>query len=273
MTARRIFLGGAAFLLAGGFLLADEVVLQTGGRLMGVAQEEGDVVIVETRYGTVRVPRDMVLTIDRTKRSIIEDYRERAEGVDMTDPDEVYQLAKWAKANRLESRARELFQRVIELNPEHEFARRELGYKLFQGRWMTEEEIMLAKGFVRFRGRWVTPNERALALAKEQEKRERREELARKRREKREARRREELARRDKAGYREDIPEVWPTISPGRSRNPSFYGWPVFGVQLSEDYTDYVENIYKFYGISPGTYTIYHWPFYRSRPWDFGGGS
>ena len=56
--------------------------------------------------------------------------------------------------------------RLVFGNPEleravlwHADARWELGYRKFNGRWVTEAEYYEAEGYVRWQDRWVTPEE------------------------------------------------------------------------------------------------------------------
>jgi len=249
---------------------ADEVLLHSGGRLLGIATEKDDVVIIETTYGLVEVPKDMVLSIDRTKRSIVEDYRERADATDSNDANDVYKLGRWAKENKLGKHARELFEKVIQLNPEHEFARRELGFVSFQGRWLTQDEVMLAKGFVLYKSEWLTPAAMELKVSKELEEARRKEE---EKRQKEEAKLAREQAKSTQPVNRERVSEVWPTISTPPSRAPGyFYGGggyghgivPGAGFTLSADFQTYVENLYRAYGMDPANGYGY-WPFFR-RP-------
>jgi hypothetical protein len=60
--------------------------------------------------------------------------------------------------------------RVIELDAEHELARRALGYSRVEGRWTTQEEVMLSRGYVKYKGEWKYPQEvELLEQARKQE--------------------------------------------------------------------------------------------------------
>jgi hypothetical protein len=248
---------------------ADEVLLHSGGRLQGVAVERDDVVVVETAYGTVRIPRDLVLSIDRTKRSIVEDFRDRSDETNMGSAESVYRLARWAKENRLAKHARELFEKAVQLDPDHEFARRELGFVLYEGRWLTQEEVMLAKGFVQYKSEWLTPAAMELKVSRELEEARRKDEERRQKEEAKAAREQQNKPS-NPAASRERVPEIWPTISTGPSRPPGyFYGGgyghgvvPGAGFTLSADFQTYVENLYKAYGLDPASGYGY-WPFYK----------
>lgn len=81
----------------------------------------------------------------------------RRKKIDPKDPEALYQLGLWAKANGLGADALVLFQEAISIKPDHEFARRGLGYQSFQGKWMTPNEVKVAMGLIEFEGDWMTP--------------------------------------------------------------------------------------------------------------------
>jgi hypothetical protein len=81
----------------------------------------------------------------------------RRKKIDPKDAEGIYQLGLWAKANALAADAIVLFQQAIAIQPDHEFARRALGYQSFQGKWMTATEVKVALGLIEFEGDWMTP--------------------------------------------------------------------------------------------------------------------
>ncbi len=70
---------------------------------------------------------------------------------------ELYGLGLWAKANGMGADALVLFQEAIVADPDHEHARREMGYQKVDGVWRTEREVKIAKGLIEFEGDWMTP--------------------------------------------------------------------------------------------------------------------
>jgi hypothetical protein len=125
--------------------------------------------------GKVRISKQYVVSITYEPCAIDEYYSKYEATKDSTSASDFYQLACWARKNGLNRFVRPLLQKVIVLDPNHEFARRELGYKFFKGKWMTEEEVMLEKGFVKFEGEWVTTAERELILKKRADRKEQKE--------------------------------------------------------------------------------------------------
>ncbi len=81
----------------------------------------------------------------------------RREKADPKDAGNLYDLGLWAKANGLAADAFVLFQAAVVAAPDHEHARRALGYVRYQGAWMTEREVRIVMGLVEFEGEWVTP--------------------------------------------------------------------------------------------------------------------
>jgi hypothetical protein len=268
----RVVAGALLAVLAVSFAGADEIVLLSGGRLMGIAREEGDTVVVETTYGIVSVPRDQVISIDKTKRSLIEEFKAREAETDYKDAGSLWDLARWAKDNNLPRQAKTILQKVVELNPNHEFARRELGYYLFQGQWLTYDEMMMAKGFVRHRNKWLTSSERELMVRAEFEEKVRKDEERRKRDEARKPK------PADPAKPRPAIDEQNPApifTMAGNQTNRSYYpgyniygaGYaPAYGISTRADFRTYLESLYGFYGLHPANYVTW-WPFYGNTPW------
>ncbi len=164
---------------------ADEVRLKGGGKVVGIATEKDGKVIVEVGIGKVAFPKDEVLSI-KSGRTPLHEYRDRAAkiGRDAT-AGEHYELAVWAGERRLGLHERRHLKKTIELDPDHEGARRALGFQLYKGKWLTRGEIQREKGFVKFEGKWMTQaevelirrhrlnmEERRMALEEERAKRE-----------------------------------------------------------------------------------------------------
>lgn len=237
-------------LLLGAVAAADEVVLKAGGKVSGVAEEQGDKVRVRTEHGVLTFDRAQVARIDRSKSSPLQEYQERLAGTDVTKASEVQALLAWAEARRMSDAVRELRDRLCRLkwdaldhrdpgavaafaawarangckeqaelglrasiglrraaakgaddlyglalwaraqglgadalvllqetvaaNPDHEHARRDLGFHRVDGAWRTEREVKIAKGLIEFEGDWMTPQTKEgilLARTLEQERR------------------------------------------------------------------------------------------------------
>ena len=71
-------------------------------------------------------------------------------------------LAEWCRKNRLKQERKNHLVQVLRIDPDHAYARSQLGYSLVDGKWMTRDEKMLSRGYVRDAGRWVLPQEKQL---------------------------------------------------------------------------------------------------------------
>jgi hypothetical protein len=182
---------------------ADIVHLKDGGKIEGVVKEQGKDIVIETISGVVKLSARGVASVNTEHVATIETYYERSQAIETSDdPRAFIDLAAWAKevgARRfvrpnmeraadlarkgsdadsilalvesarkkgLTSGLAPLLERVIALEPENETARRALGYRLREGKWLSEEEFHAAEGNVRFRGKWIGREERDI-LAKE----------------------------------------------------------------------------------------------------------
>jgi tetratricopeptide (TPR) repeat protein len=80
------------------------------------------------------------------------------------DAEALYQLGLWAKSNNMPADALILFQEAININPDHEFARRALGFQFYAGKWRTPTEVKIAMGLIEFEGDWMTPQAKEAIL-------------------------------------------------------------------------------------------------------------
>lgn len=134
---------------------ADFVTLKDGERIEGVVTEEGDQVVVRLDFGTITIEKAEVSSIEKAP-SLLGDFEARRAKIGSRDVDGLYRLGLEAEKSGLSAQARGLFREVIELSPDHKGARAALGYRQHEGQWMTEEEFMTSRGYVRYNGHWVT---------------------------------------------------------------------------------------------------------------------
>jgi hypothetical protein len=136
--------------------LADVVHLKSGGTLEGQVTRTPDGVVVKLPAGEVRISNDAIARIEK-KPAVLDEFQKRAAALKRGDVAAHFALAQWAQNKRLKTQARDLFQRVIALDPNHAQARHALGYRLVGGQWLTEEQQMKARGLVKHDGQWMTP--------------------------------------------------------------------------------------------------------------------
>jgi len=134
----------------------DVVHFKNGGSIEGQVVATPTGVIVKLPGGDIAIPSDAIARIEK-KESLLEQYQQRAAAIKDPDPEAHYQLGVWAYMGGLKLQAQGEFRKTIALNPNHIGARQALGYRYDNGRWMTEDEEMQARGFVRHEGQWMTP--------------------------------------------------------------------------------------------------------------------
>jgi hypothetical protein len=143
---------------------ADQVELSNGSRLDAqVANEPAESrshVALESEYGKLVLDRDRVPRVV-TETPAEADYRRRSPSVSDT-VEAQFALANWCRDNGVADGMRRHLGRVLELDPEHAEARMLLGYQQVDGRWMTRDDVLAARGLVRWKGEYRTPQEVAL---------------------------------------------------------------------------------------------------------------
>lgn len=149
---------------------ADLVRLRNGGQVRGQVQSADEaVVVVRTLLGgTVSLDREEVELIER-RSLLVEDYETRAQRTPDT-VDAHWELAEWCKARGLKEQREEQLQLLLDIHPDHAEARRILGHIRHNGEWLTRDEWMTARGYVKHGGRYITPQERDLLLKSEAER-------------------------------------------------------------------------------------------------------
>ncbi|MFH1264219.1 MAG: hypothetical protein ABIK89_00720, partial [Planctomycetota bacterium] len=79
-----------------------------------------------------------------------------------------WSLAEWCRQNTLLAERKVHLERILELNPDHEQARRVLGYFRKDGQWTTRQQVMEDRGMVWYQGEYRLPQE--IQLIEEKEK-------------------------------------------------------------------------------------------------------
>ena len=148
--------------LPGSPVRGDVVVLTSGGRVVGqiVPRDPPDPVSI-----TVRLPSGGQVTLSKSQvRQIIRQQPEEMEYEKIRPryPDTVEgqaALAQWCQEHKLAAQRKKHLRRVIQLDPNHEEARRALGYQRHGDEWLTRDELMQKQGYRRYKGRWCLPQE------------------------------------------------------------------------------------------------------------------
>lgn len=154
--------------------LADTVVLKNGGKLEGtVVNEDSSWIELKTRFGTQRINRKDIKEIIAGK-TVAQEFEDKKKKLKLDDLDGHVQLALWAKQNKLRREAKDLWEMVVTLEPNHALANRELGRVEYEGEWYTPADLekkkeadYRAKGYVKYEGEWIPKSEaQARARAK-----------------------------------------------------------------------------------------------------------
>ncbi len=148
--------------------LADTVVLKNGGKLEGtVINEDPSWIELKTRFGTQRIARKDIKEIIAGK-TVAQEFEEKKKKLKLDDLEGHVELALWAKQNKLRREAKDTWEMVVTLEPNHALANRELGRVEYEGKWYTPAELekkkeadYRAKGYVKYEGEWIPKSEAA----------------------------------------------------------------------------------------------------------------
>lgn len=141
---------------------AERFILETGGPIVGEILNPNQ--SPRENY-VIRTDSGVEITLDKSQIKKIEYLRPdevEYEKVRSRYPDTVegqWELAEWCREKRLSAARETHLKRILELNSDHEQARRALGYSRVGGQWMTQEEAMIKQGYQRYGHRWLLPQE------------------------------------------------------------------------------------------------------------------
>jgi len=140
----------------------DTFVLMSGGRIEGEwlnrdEQPPKEYLVLTTGGLKASLPVTQV-------REVLRDFAGQSEYAARahTAPDTAdgqWQLAQWCRQQSLFDERRKHLARVIELDPNHAYARRALGYQFLDGQWITQADFRRLEGYELYKGKWRTPQE------------------------------------------------------------------------------------------------------------------
>ena len=142
--------------------VADEVHLKDGRILSGKVVRQENKVFVSDRDAKYVLKSSEISKIV-PKRSFMDEFEERMNKLPNDDPEEIYEFGLWLEDNDWPSRAVRSYERVLEIDADHRGARRKLGYKLYEGEWVSPDELKRKKGLVQWEvdGKWYTKHDLA----------------------------------------------------------------------------------------------------------------
>jgi len=140
---------------------ADIIHLKTG-KIEGavIKRAEGEVTIRTSAGIEVTVAEKDILGIE-TRKTPRDVYVSMAAKLKANDTEGHYALATWCRDHGLRNEATAELAAVLQVDPDHERSRRDLGHVKTPNGWRTREEAMREKGLVLVNGKWVTKEEAA----------------------------------------------------------------------------------------------------------------
>lgn len=144
---------------------ADVVRLKNGGEVRGQLEassaQMSEPLVVRTLSGAVvEIDREETDFVQRRSR-VMEEYVSKSRSL-TPSIDSHWQLAEWCRSHRLKNQRSEQLELLLQLEPDHEDARKILGHVKHHGEWMPREEMMAKQGYVKYRNQWITSQELAL---------------------------------------------------------------------------------------------------------------
>ncbi|MCI0362163.1 MAG: hypothetical protein L0211_27085 [Planctomycetaceae bacterium] len=153
-----LFFGPAA----GAPVKGDTFVLVNGGRIEGqwLNQDEQppkEYLVLTSSGLKASVQVTQVREVLRQTHLQAEYARRAAASADT--PEGQWQLAEWCRQQSLFDERRLHLRRVIELDPNHNYARRALGFQFLDGQWVTQADFRRGEGYELYKGKWRTPQD------------------------------------------------------------------------------------------------------------------
>lgn len=140
------------------FSLADTIEFFSGEILHGkITAEQKQTVKILPEGKDVKPTDAKTFYTFRIKRiikgNIYKDYLAKKEKCQTAD--DFYKLGEYCRNNKLPDEAKQMYEQTIKLDTDHEKARKALGHKKQDDKWVTPDEIKEAEGYVKFKDTWV----------------------------------------------------------------------------------------------------------------------
>ncbi len=147
---------------------ADVLELKDGRLIEGLVVEEGDRLLVLSRFGVSEVA---CADVAARREGVAADVQVREALARLSPEDGANRLriAAWLRTLGREEEASALAEEVVALDPENADAHGFLGHVRFRGRWMHPDDARRAEGLERHGDRWYTPEEWANVGAAERD--------------------------------------------------------------------------------------------------------
>ncbi|MFH1227618.1 MAG: hypothetical protein V1701_06905 [Planctomycetota bacterium] len=148
-------------LILGSSVRADEITTADKRKLVGSivpdSENADEVTILTYKDGPITVQVSDI--VRRTAgKTLYDDYNlKKGEYEDTAEGH--FKLGQWCKDKGLAWQARQEWRKTVELDAEHEAARKALGDKKVKDKWVTYESEQESKGLMFFEGKWLKPDE------------------------------------------------------------------------------------------------------------------
>lgn len=164
-------LTAAGWLVTSAMGRAEVFLLANGGQIEGTlvnaAEQAPTKYVIRTAAGgEITLAKEQVKRIIPRRPAEIEYEKIRDQYPDTVQGH--WELCEWLLKNNLRDIRAFHLKRILELDPDHDQARKILGYSKYDGVWKTQDEVMTERGYVKYKGDWKLPQE--IALLEEQRK-------------------------------------------------------------------------------------------------------
>ena len=143
--------------------------LKTGRSIEGASAPGAKPGTIEVRKadGVVVVLNEADIVRIEKKENPSRELERRLKALPPGEIEPLLELMAWSREKSLHKETRGIARRILEIDPHHEVARKELGYVVYENKWMLESELRKKKGLVRFRDEWMETSERDRRLLEE----------------------------------------------------------------------------------------------------------
>lgn len=145
----------AALLLIPAVAGADTITFKNGSKMQGITTVRGDSLEVRVPEGSLFFARSLVAEIASGATPLTE-YEARLKVLPAKDVKATFELGQYCEAHGMRAQAEALFKKTLALEPGHERARQQLGFKKVGDRWVNASELMTELGLVQYKGEWMS---------------------------------------------------------------------------------------------------------------------
>lgn len=145
--------------------VADTFIMKTGGEFQGELvnpkQNPRKTYVIRTEANNlVQLKANLVKHVVTLSPSKVAYQQIKTKTPDTAEGH--WQLYKWCVKNKLLNEPKRHLRRILELQPDHEEARRILDYIQIDGQWLSRGEKMDSRGYVNYEGTWRTAQDVAI---------------------------------------------------------------------------------------------------------------